>query len=107
MLTTWPRTSKAKLPGAVIDEPDVVHVDASSSAMKASLYCVPTKMGYSSERNLKSNVRQLAVEGTLRSTFSTETSKSVLPRTFGPKSFTLVNVPGRPAADTTPVVRTP
>jgi hypothetical protein len=42
MLTTLLLESKAKLLGALIVEPDVVHVDESSSAMNASLNCVAT-----------------------------------------------------------------
>jgi hypothetical protein len=80
MLMGLPSGSKAKLFGAVISEPDVVHVDWSSSAMKASLNCDPTNSGNSSDRNLKSMVRQFAVAGTFRSILRTVTSKAVLPR---------------------------
>src|SRR5258706_6299055 len=59
--------SKAKLSGAVIVGPLVVHVELSSSAMKASLKGLPTYSGNSSERNRKSIDRQLARGGTSRS----------------------------------------
>ena len=49
MLTTSCELSNVKLFGAVIAEPAVVHVELSSSATNASLYCCPTKYGYSSE----------------------------------------------------------
>src|SRR5579872_7289182 len=52
ILTTLPEPSKAKLSGAEIAEPLVVHVELSSSAIKASLYDEATKCGYSSDRNL-------------------------------------------------------
>ena len=73
-LTTWPFWSKAMLFGAEIVLPDVVQLLVSSSAMKASLKSVPTYSGYSSERNLKSKLRQLAVGCTLRSTLRMDAS---------------------------------
>ena len=79
--------SNAKLWGAVISEPEVVQSEMSSSAMNASLKSVCTNSGYSSERKRKSSERQFGPTGTLRSTLRTVTSKSVLPRTFGPTSF--------------------
>ena len=74
MLTTLFAGSKAKLPGAVIDDADVVQVVAPSSAMKASLYWRPTYSGNSSERNRNAKVAQLALEGTLTSSLRTVTS---------------------------------
>src|ERR1035437_239955 len=73
-LTTLLVASNAKLWGAEIVEPDVIQSEVSSSATKASLYADPTKCGYSSERNLKLNVRQFAPCGTVRSIFRIETS---------------------------------
>ena len=64
-------TVERKLLGAVIAEPAVVHVELSSSAMNASLRLLPTKPGYSSERNLKSKVRQFAPLGTVTSVLTT------------------------------------
>src|SRR2546423_13853324 len=82
--------SKAKLSGALIVEPDVVHgVAGSSSAMNPSLYCEFTYSGYSSERKRKLRLRQSEPSGTFRSILSTETSSSVLPRTFPPPSLEL------------------
>ena len=49
IVTGLPAVSKAKLSGALMVEPLVVHVEWSSSAMKASLYAVPTHSGNSSE----------------------------------------------------------
>ncbi|NMM31813.1 MAG: hypothetical protein HHJ10_12450 [Cellulomonas sp.] len=70
-----PVGSKAKLFGALLVEPDVVHVLLSSSATKASLYCDPTYSGNSSERNRKSMpARQFTVAGTWRSTRKIVTS---------------------------------
>ena len=57
-------SSSAKLFGAVMFEPDVVQLEVSSSAMKASLYALPLNSGNSSDRNWKSNCRQFAVLGT-------------------------------------------
>src|SRR2546427_6594549 len=107
MLTTWWELSTTKSFGAVIVDPDVVHVDVSSSAMKASLKDVFTNPGYSSERNLKSKVRQLAPGWTLRSTFSTVTSKSVSPRTLPPPRLVLAKVEVFGTDSTLPVVRMP
>ena len=106
-LTTWWELSTTKSFGAVIVDPDVVHVDVSSSAMKASLKDVFTKPGYSSERNLKSKVRQLAPGWAARSIFSTVTSKSVLPRTLPPPRLVLAKVEGSGTEFTSPVVRMP
>src|SRR3989442_1167485 len=107
MLMTWWELSTTKSFGAVIVDPDVVHVDASSSAMKASLKDVFTKPGYSSERNLKSKVRQLAPGWAARSTFSTVTSKSVLPRTLPPPRSVLAKAEVSGTEFTLPVVRMP
>jgi len=73
-LTTLPLGSKAKLSGAVIVEPEVVHVDESSSATNASLYAEFTYSGYSSERKRKLRLRQSAPAGTFTLILSTETS---------------------------------
>jgi elongation factor G len=64
MLTGFPAGSNAKLFGATICEPCVVQLEESSSAMKASLNGLPTNSGNSSEKNLKSNVRQFVFCGT-------------------------------------------
>src|SRR3954454_24787199 len=72
--TGAPVASNAKLCGAVIVLPAADQSFASSSARKASLKLLPTNCGYSSDRNLKSNARQLAPAGTLRSSFSTDPS---------------------------------
>ena len=72
-ISLW-ASSKAKLWGAVIVEPDVVQSEVSSSAMKASLYAVWTYSGNSSERKRKSIERQFGPAGTSRSTLSTVTS---------------------------------
>ena len=84
MLTTFPALSKAKLCGAVIALPFVVQSEVSSSAMNASLNWVPTNSGNSSEKNLKSTVRQFDAAGTSRLIARTVTSKSVSPRECGP-----------------------
>src|SRR5437764_14211190 len=106
-LMTWCELSTTKSFGAVIVDPDVVHVDVSSSAMKASLKDVFTKPGYSSERNLKSKVRQLAPGWAARSPFSTVPSTSVLPRTLPPPSSVLANVDVFGTDMPFPVVRLP
>jgi len=74
MLITSPFGSNAKLFGAVIVLPEVVQVDESSSAMKASLNGLPTYYGNSAERKRKSNERQLIPLDTERSIFRIETS---------------------------------
>ena len=78
--TGFPAESYAKLLGAEIVEPLVVHVEASSSAMKASLNGPPVNSGNCSVRNLKSKVRQLAVGCAIRSILKTVASKSEFPR---------------------------
>src|ERR1700675_4737938 len=85
-LITLLEGSKAKLSGAVIVGPLVVHVEPSSSAMNASLKGLPTYSGNSSERNRKSMDRQLARGGTSRSTRRIDTSQSESPRTLPPDS---------------------
>src|SRR5438067_9548110 len=86
MLTTWPLGSNAKSFGAEMEEPLVAHVEVSSSAMNASLYCWFRNSGYSSERKRKLKLTQLAPFGTLRSILRMLTSKSVSPRTLPPPS---------------------
>jgi hypothetical protein len=104
-LTTLPLGSKAKFCGAVIVLPDVVHVDVSSSAMKASLYCWPTNSGNSSERNRKLKLRQFDPAGTFNPIRRIETSRSVSPRTLAPPSWVLAGVDWAPSIpDELPVV---
>ena len=97
--------------GALIDEPDVVQVELSSSAMKASLYSVLTYSGYSSDRKRKSKLTQFAPSGTLRSILSTEMSYAVSPRpATRPPPSSAVKLPealGVLAKFTSPVVRIP
>ncbi len=107
MLTTSPAPSNAKLFGAVMTLDAVVQFDVSSSAMNASFTEPPTKFGYSSERNLKSKVRQFAPVGTKMSVFMMETSMSVSPRTGAPPLLVLANVPGLGTLFTSPLVRMP
>src|SRR5262249_23076751 len=107
MLTTLWLESNAKLSGALIVEPEGVHVGESSSATNASLYVELTYPRYSSERKRKSNVRQLALGGTLRSIFRMLTSKSLFPRAEPPPSLALAKVPGLPTELTLPLVSTP
>src|SRR5258706_5749618 len=99
--------SKAKLSGAEMVAPEVVQVEVSSSAMKASLKGEPTNSGYSSERKRKLIDRQLAPPGTSRSILNMETSWSVSPRTEVPPSLAdvLGAVFGASAQAALPVVR--
>ena len=102
-----PSGSNAKLPGAVIVEPDVVHVELSISAMNASLYALLTYSENSSDRNRKSMpTMQFVLAGTFRSISMTVTSKSVLPRTgVPPRSLPEFSaVSGSPAIAASPVV---
>ncbi len=89
MLIGSPLESKAKLCGAVgtLPPPVVVQSEVSSSAMNESLTELPTYSGNSSEKNLKSNARQLLPAGTLTPIFRIVTSKSLVPRTFEPPSL--------------------
>src|SRR5882672_12740596 len=107
MLMTLFAGSNAKLLGAEMSVPDVVQVEVSSSAMKASLKGEPTNSGYSSERKRKLIDRQLAPSGTSRSIFSMDTSKSVSPRIEVPPSLAdaLGAVFGWSAKAALPVVR--
>src|SRR4051812_45769462 len=107
MLTTSPLPSNAKLFGAVMTFDAVVQFDVSSSATNASFTELPTKFGNSSERNLKSNVRQFAPPGAVKSVFRIDTSMSVSPRPGAPPLPVLANVPGLGTAETLPLVRIP
>src|SRR4051794_17012997 len=61
--------------------------------MKASLTDPPTNSGNSSDKNLKSTVRQFAVTGTLRSILRIVTSMSLVPRTVPPPSLAPSPIP--------------
>src|SRR5689334_8925450 len=99
--------SKAKLSGAVIVPPLVVHVEVSSSAMKASLKRLPTHSGYSSVRKRKSKDRQLASGGTSRSILRIDTSQLLGPRTLPPPSSAPLSPAefGWSASEASPFVR--
>ena len=82
MLMTLPPLSKAKLWGAttaLLSAASAVKSDVSSSATNPSLTLPPTYSGNSSDMNLKSNARQLAPAGTIRSTLRVTRSKKVSP----------------------------
>src|SRR4051794_11682707 len=109
MLTTAPVGSKAKLFGAVTTEVVVVQVELSSSATNASFTVLPTNSGNSSEKKRKSTERQLALLGTLRSSFRIVTSRSLLPRIAPPPSLApeFEAVLGSSARVASPVERIP
>ena len=109
-LISLPRGSNAMLRGAEMVEPAVVHVLSSNSMMNASLNEEPTHSGNSSVRNRKSTPsKQFVSAGAVKSSRSTDTSKSVSPRVGSSAVSSVPKLPesfGRPISTACPVLST-